>query len=201
MLNQIDKSLLVKKKRINNLIIDIEKSHEFILNKYNSLGVLNNRRFIDKSLENFFNVKLILKIFPNAKFIHSYRNYNDSVISIYQSYLDQLSWTHSIEDILDYVNQYIKIINYINKNYKNNLINIDLKKLTENQDLFNKKIFEFCNLEWSDKILNFYKREDLFIKTLSSSQIRNKIFRYDENKYKSYYYLLDNYKTKYSWIN
>ena len=155
---------------------------------------MNNRRFIDKSLENFFNVKLILKIFPNAKFIHSYRNYNDSVISIYQSYLDQLSWTHSIEDILDYVNQYIKIINYINKNYKNNLINIDLKKLTENQELFSKKIFEFCNLEWSDKILNFYKREDLFIKTLSSSQIRNKIFRYDENKYKSYYYLLDNYK-------
>ena len=201
MLNQIDKSLLVKKKRINNLIIDIEKSHEFILNKYNSLGVLNNRRFIDKSLENFFNVKLILQIFPNAKFIHSYRNYNDSVISIYQSYLDQLSWTHSIEDILDYVNQYIKIINYINKNYKNNLINIDLKKLTENQELFSKKIFEFCNLEWSDKILNFYKRKDLFIKTLSSSQIRNKIFRYDENKYKSYYYLLDNYKTKYSWIN
>ena len=68
MLNQIDKSLLVKK-RINNLIIDIEKSHEFILNKYNSLGVLNNRRFIDKSLENFFNVKLILKIFPTQIYI------------------------------------------------------------------------------------------------------------------------------------
>ena len=114
------------------------------MNKYNSLGVLNNRRFIDKSLENFFNVKLILKIFPNAKFIHSYRNYNDSVISIYQSYLDQLSWTHSIEDILDYVNQYIKIINYINKNYKNNLINIDLKKLTENQELFSKKFLNFA---------------------------------------------------------
>ena len=32
---------------------------------------------------------------------------------------------------------------YINKNYKNNLINIDLKKLTENQELFSKKIFEF----------------------------------------------------------
>ena len=68
---------------------------------------IDNDIFVDKSLENFFNIDLILKIFPKAKFIHSYRDYNDSVISIHQSFLNQLSWTHSIRDILDYEKEII----------------------------------------------------------------------------------------------
>ena len=41
--------------------------------------------FIDKTLVNFFNIDVILRIFPDAKFIHCFRNKYDSIIAIYQS--------------------------------------------------------------------------------------------------------------------
>ena len=117
MVSQLDKNILVNKKKINEFSVDC-KNINFFKKNYESINVLNNDIFVDKSLENFFNIDLILKIFPKAKFIHSYRDYNDSVISIDQSYLNQLSWTHSIKDILDYVDNYIKIIDYLIENIK-----------------------------------------------------------------------------------
>ena len=36
-----------------------------------------------------------------------------------------------------------------------------------------KKIFSFCGLQWNEKVLKFYKKKNLLIKTLSSTQLRN----------------------------
>ena len=51
------------------------KDFQFELNKetfqnslYERYGTIKNKTFIDKSLENFFNIDIILKFFPNAKF-------------------------------------------------------------------------------------------------------------------------------------
>ena len=38
-------------------------------------------------------------------------------------------------------------------------------------------------------------------KTLSYAQIRNKISKYDNKKYESYFFSLDDFKKKYNWIN
>ena len=200
MVSQLDKNILVNKMKINEFSVDLKKTLIFLKKNYESINVLNNDIFVDKSLENFFNIDLILKIFPKAKFIHSYRDYNDSVISIYQSFLNQLSWTHSIKDILDYVDNYIKIIDYFNRKYKDKILNINLKDLTNNKKIFSKKIFDFCKLEWSESVLDFYKRKNLLIKTLSNSQVRNKIFQYKDKKYQDYYYLFEEYKNKYPWL-
>ena len=72
----------------------------------NNLGVSNlkNNIFIEKSLENFFYIEIILKIFPKAKFINSVRNTKDNIVAIFQQFLSKISWSHSIEDILEYTN-------------------------------------------------------------------------------------------------
>ena len=44
----------------------------------------------------------ILKLFPKAKFINTYRNIEDNIFAIFQQALTKLSWTHSIENILKY---------------------------------------------------------------------------------------------------
>ena len=56
-------------------------------------------------------------------------------------------------------------------------------------------------MTWSNDILNFYERDDLYSKTLSFSQIRSKVTKYEKNKYQEYFYLLNNYKKKFSWLN
>jgi hypothetical protein len=43
----------------------------------------------------------------------------------------------------------------------------------------------------TENILEFHESENLVSKTSSFMQVRNKIQKYDKDKYKSYYYLID----------
>ncbi|MDB9738793.1 sulfotransferase [Candidatus Pelagibacter sp.] len=168
-----------------------------------NLGVSNekNNVFIEKSLENFFYIDLILKIFPKAKFVNTVRNTRDNVFAIFQQFLSQLSWTHSLDDILNYINNYLIIIDFFKKKYPNKILSVKLEELTVNKEETAKNIYKFCELEWDIKALEFYKRKDLFTSTASNLQIRGGLHIYDNNKYKSYQYLLKKFMDKYDWLN
>ena len=168
-------------------IINREKFQNSLIERY---GNIENKIFIDKSLENFFNIDIILQFFPNAKFLHTFRNFNDSIIGIYQRMMPDLSWSHNIKDILEYANNYKTIINYFKKKYPNNIMDVNLEKLTLDKKKESQKIFEFCSIDWNNDVLNFNKKNKLFTKTNSFLQIRNKIDKYNINKYETYYYLL-----------
>ena len=180
------------------------KFKESVLKRYSKFIDLNEKKnftFIDKSLENFLNIEMILNIFPNAKFLHTYRNPLDATISIYQTMLSGLSWTHKIEDILSYIDNYNEIMNYFKLKYPEKIMDINLEQFTLESETVGKKIYEFCNLKWHSNALDFYKRKDLHSKTISFTQIRKKIAKYDTKKYYPYIHLLEKYKKKYSWIN
>ena len=152
-------------------------------------GIIKNKFFIDKSLENFFNIDIILKFFPNAKFLHTYRNLNESIIGIYQRMMPDLSWSHNIKSILEYANNYQIIINHFKKKYPKYILDVSLEKLTLDKKNESQKIFEFCNIDWNNDVLNFNKKNNLFTKTNSFLQVRQKITKYN-NKYESYYHLI-----------
>ena len=182
-------------------IINKESLNKSILEKYSQYSDIKYERFVDKSLENFFNIELIRSIFPKAKFIHTYRNPMDTVISIYQSMLPELSWTHNIDDILSYMDNYYKVLKYFKSKYPEIIMDIKLEEFTEKSELLTKQLFDFCELGWSTNILKFYKRKDLYSKTLSFNQIRSKVLKYNNKKYQSYFNLLTDYKNKYHWLN
>jgi hypothetical protein len=172
------------------------KDFQFELNKetfqnslYERYGTIKNKIFIDKSLENFFNIDIILKFFPNAKFLHTYRNFNESIIGIYQRMMPDLSWSHDIKSILEYANNYQIIINHFKKKYPKHILDVSLEKLTLDKKNESQKIFEFCNIDWNNDVLDFNKKNNLFTKTNSFLQVRQKIIRYN-NKYESYYHLI-----------
>ena len=202
-LNQISGKIFAKDFDKNNfeLSIDCIELESFVSKKFSNLFEFNeNIRFVDKTLENYFNIDIILKIFPNAKFLHCYRNLNDAAIAIFQSLLPTLSWTHSLDDIINYIDDYLKIINYFKKKYPEKIMDIKLENLTEDNEKIGEKIFNFCNLDWNNKTFNFDKKKDLQIKTTSNVQLRDKVTNYDYDKYKQYKFILKNYKKKYKWL-
>tara|TARA_B100000427_G_scaffold322179_1_gene323814 strand:+ start:144 stop:1496 length:1353 start_codon:yes stop_codon:yes gene_type:complete len=174
----------------------------FVNKKYLQFSFIDSNvtNFVDKSLENFFNIEFILNIFPKAKFLHCHRNLKDSIIGIYQSLLPDLSWPHSIENIIYYIDNYKKIIDYFKKKYPDKVYDISLENLTKNKEEVSKEIFNFCNIKWSSDVLEFYKRKDLDIRTTSNIQIRNEITIYNTKKYSEYYYIFDEFQKKYSWL-
>ena len=170
-----------------NLIINRTTFKNSLQERY---GDLENKNFIDKSLENFLNIEIILEFFPNAKILHTFRNFNDAIISIYQKMMPDLSWSHSIEGIINYANNYKNIINYFKKKYPNNILDVNLEELSTNQEIETKKIFNFCELNWHKEIFNFNKKNNLFTKTNSFLQVRDKIEKYNYGQYEPYYHLL-----------
>ena len=60
---------------------------------------------------------------------------------------------------------------------------------------------DWGSFNWNKEVLNFYKRENLNVKTLSFTQIRNKVSKYNKKKYQPYFHLLEKYKMKFSWLN
>ena len=192
--DQIKNKIFTKEFTINKSAIDIDlnsievsiEDRYAINNKQD-----NNLLFLDKSLENIFNIEIILKIFPNAKFIHTKRNIKDAILSIYFSMLPELSWTLSLENINNYINNYQETIFYFKKKFPKKIFEVDLDEFTSNVEKGSKNLFKFCDLKWHDEVLNFYKRKDLFSKTISSSQIRQEISQKHKSSYNKYYYLLD----------
>ena len=184
-------------------IIDIEQIRNKLINSYQNLMANKKNKkifFVDKSLENFFYIDLILKIFPNAKFVHTFRQLDDNIFSIYKEFLNKISWSHSIDNIINYIDNYLKVIKAAKKSYSENIISVSLEELTKRPKIVAEQIYQFCNLEWDENCLNFQKKNLLYSSTASNNQIRDGIQNYNNKKYENYRFLIDDYKSNYDWL-
>lgn len=199
--NFINKKILERKSlnlgsclKIRKELHDLYKDRGLIMKKYNNI-------FTDKSLNNFFYLKLINEIYPNAKIINCKRNTLSSIVSIFQNNLTELAWTHDLNNIFKYFNNYFEIINKYNEEKPNTIYHLELEKLTTVPEKESKKLMKFCELPWDKKCLEFYKRKDLISKTASNVQIREAIYKHSLEKYLPYKKFLAEYGNKYSWFN
>ena len=197
---------LIKKKilKTEKFVINIEEFKNKAIENYKKEGLVkieNNYTFTDKSLENFFYLNLIKKIFPYAKVIDCRRNVLASIVSIFQNNLTQLSWTHSLENIFEYFDNYFKKIKEFKKNDPNFIYELQYEKFVNDPNNESKNLLRFCDLAWDKKCLEFYKRKDLISKTTSNVQIRQAIYKHSLDKYLPYKKFLEKYGSKYSWFN
>ena len=179
---------------IRNEIYDIFKKKGLLSKKYNFT-------FTDKSLNNFYYLNLIKDIFPDAKIINCRRDPLSSIMSIMQNNLTELAWAHNLENIFQYFDncfQTIKTFTDANPEY---IYNLNFEKFTKDPIDESKKLMKYCDLEWSNKCLEFYERKDIISKTTSNIQIRKSIYQHPLKKYLPYKIFLKKYAQKYSWFN
>ena len=197
----------INKKIMENKTLDLGDSSIF----ENELsGIYKKRKlaleehkytFTDKSLNNFFYLQIINDIYPNAKIINCKRNPLASIISIYKNNLTELSWTHDLNNIFIYFNNYFSIIDNYKKKKLNSFYELEYDKFVNNPEEESKILYKFCGLSWDKKCLDFYKREDLTSQTASNIQIRKPIYKHSSEKYSPYKTFLEKYGNNYSWFN
>ena len=189
---QLNKKISENEKSVN---IDINYLRKIIINDYMNIFSTKIRKFkfIDRTMTNFFFSEILLELFPNAKIINCKRNSFHNLIAIYQQCLNNLPWSHNIKDIKNYISIYNSKLEKLEKKYHKNILNVDLKKLTDYPVDTSKKIMSFCKLNWSEKVLKYYERKDLICTTASNIQIREKIFKYDSDKFLRYKEFFDNF--------
>ncbi len=132
----------------------------------------------DKQLDNFRWIGLIKLFFPNSKVILCKRNYKSNALSIYKNNISSgyYNWTNDPEDILNYIKYYDKFVNLWKKNFPNELFEVGYEDLVNQKDILIKKMINFCELDWDNNCLLFYKNKSP-IKTASAFQARQPIYK------------------------
>ncbi len=199
--NYINEKILEKKSLnlgnvtdIRNELNDIYKERGLLSQKYDFV-------FSDKSLNNFFYLKFIKTVYPHAKIINCNRNILSSIMSIFQNNLTELAWTHDLDNIFKYFDNYFNIINDYKSENPNEIFQLNFESLSSDPEKESKKLMKFCELPWDKKCLEFYKRKDLISKTASNVQIREAIYKHSLDKYLPYKKYLGGYEKKYPWFN
>ena len=189
----------------NNKILDIEfinkltknnnLNYDFISEISNYIGTnyvkdSNKKIILDKSPFNFFWLGFIKIIFPNAKIIHTLRNQEDTCLSIYKSLFGKrgVLWSYDKNNIIKYVKIYNYLIKFWLERMPSFIYNMNYELLVEDQKEEIKKLLSFCELDWEDDCLSFYKNTSP-IKSASLYQTRKPIYKTSINqnlKYSNY---------------
>ena len=156
----------------------------------NLIQAASDYTFTDKSLENFFYIKFIKEIFPSAKIINCTRDTTSSIMSILQTNLTEVALAHNLKHIFQYFDVYHQKI----KSCSDFIYDLNYEKFISNPEAESKKLMEYCNLPWSKRCLEFYKRKDIVSNTASDVQVRKAINEDSLNKYLPYKPFIEKYK-------
>ena len=194
-LNGFFNNKILDSKFISNLTKNNKLNDDFICEISNYIGSKyeNNsdqKIILDKSPFNFFWLGFIKIIFPKAKIIHTIRNQEDTCLSIYKSLFGKkgVLWSYDKNNITNFVKIYNFIIKFWSEKMPNYIYNLNYEMLVQDQKNQTKKLLSFCNLDWEDDCLNFYKNT-LPIKSASLYQTRKPIYKSSINqnlKYSDY---------------
>tara|TARA_Y100000591_G_scaffold296030_1_gene285880 strand:- start:419 stop:757 length:339 start_codon:yes stop_codon:yes gene_type:complete len=105
-----------------------------------------------------------------------------------------LNFSYDQEDLVKYYRQYVDLMEFWQSKYKNSILDIKYENLVSNNEEEIKKIIKFCGLDFEKNCLSFYKNKTP-IKTMSTAQARQPIYRTSLNsfeKYKGYLKIIEN---------
>lgn len=142
--------------------------------------------FTDKLPNNFENVGLIMKLFPEAKIIQVHRDKKDTALSIYENpfpmghqyaswMMDALHATALAEDLMGHWTGF----------HSPQLLNVSYENLVQNPEYYGEQILNFCGLAWTEDLL-VPRSEDALAFTFSELQARKPISKDRVGRWENY---------------
>jgi len=147
----------------------------------------NAVRIIDKLPHNFVRLGIISSIFPNAKIIHCNRNAIDTCFSIFTTPFESNyhDYANDLEGLAYYYIEYRRLMTHWEALFPHKIFNINYEDLITYNNLWTKKLFDFLGLRIKNNMKNRPLSSDL-IKTASSWQVRQPIYKSSINRINSY---------------
>ena len=156
---------------------------------FKSLQSLNASENVitDKMPANFRYIGFIMSAFPEAKIVHLKRDARATCWSIYKFLFDTggNGFSFDQKDLASYYALYEDIMNFWHKLYPNQIYDISYEALTTDQEEETRKLLEYCELDWDENCLNFQDNKRA-VKTVSSLQVRQKIYQGSSDVWKKY---------------
>ena len=163
-------------------IIEIRKNY------INELKKISKSTYTtDKMPLNFRWIGFIAYAFPNAKIIHVKRDAMATCWSNYKTNFSKGGMAFAFDqiDIAEYYNLYEGIMDFWQKKFSEKIYELNYDKLTENQELESRKMFNYLGLKWENSVLEFHNNSRV-VQTASNIQVRKKMYKGSSQQWKKY---------------
>jgi tetratricopeptide (TPR) repeat protein len=146
--------------------------------------------FIDKMPNNFRHIGLIHLLLPNARIIDARREPLACCFSnLKQLFANGQEFAYSIEDIARYYRTYLELMQHWDEVLPGKVLRIWHEDVVDDLEHNVRRILDFCGLEFEPACVEFYKTERS-VRTASSEQVRQPIFREGLDQWKHYEFAL-----------
>ena len=147
--------------------------------------------FVDKMPNNFFHVGLIRLILPNAKVIDARRQPMACCFSGYkQLFGEGQEFSYGLPEIGNYYRQYVKLMDHWGRVLPGFVLRVQHEDVVDYLETQVRRILDFCGLAFEQACVD-YHRTERSIRTPSSEQVRQPIFRSGLEQWRNYEPWLD----------
>jgi tetratricopeptide (TPR) repeat protein len=142
--------------------------------------------FIDKMPNNFRHIGLIHLMLPNARIIDARREPMACCFSnLKQLFANGQEFTYSIEDIARYYLTYLDLMAHWDEALPGRVLRVWHEDVVDDLEGNVRRMLDFCGLEFEAACVDFHKTERS-VRTASSEQVRQPIFREGLDQWKHY---------------
>jgi tetratricopeptide (TPR) repeat protein len=141
---------------------------------------------IDKMPNNFRHLGLIHLMLPNARIIDARREPMACCFSnLKQLFAGGQEFTYSIDDIARYYRTYLELMRHWDRVLPGQILRIHHEDVVDDLEGNVRRILDFCGLEFEPRCVEFHKTERS-VRTASSEQVRQPIFREGLDQWKHF---------------
>jgi tetratricopeptide (TPR) repeat protein len=142
--------------------------------------------FIDKMPNNFRHIGLIHLMLPNAKIIDARREPMACCFgNLKQLFANGQEFTYSIEDIARYYRTYLDLMQHWETVLPGRILRVEHESVVDDLEGNVRRILNFCGLDFEPACVEFHKTARS-VRTASSEQVRQPIFREGLNQWRHY---------------
>jgi len=142
--------------------------------------------FIDKLPNNWLYVPFIQLILPNAKIIDARRHPLSCCFSNFRQHFARgQPFTYDLADIGHYYADYVRLMAHVDGVLPGRVHRVIYEEMVEDTEAQVRALLDYCGLEFEPQVLEFYKT-DRAVRTASSEQVRQPIYREATEEWRPY---------------
>lgn len=147
--------------------------------------------FVDKMPNNFRHIALIQLILPNAKIIDARRHPMACCFSGFkQLFAEGQEFTYDLEDIGSYYRNYAEIMDHWDRELPGRVLRVKHKDVVADLETQVRRILDYCELPFEQTCIDFHETNRA-VRTPSSEQVRQPIYRTGMGLWRNYEPFLD----------
>jgi tetratricopeptide (TPR) repeat protein len=142
--------------------------------------------FIDKMPNNFRHIGLIHLILPNARIIDARRHPLGSCLSAFKQHFARgNAFSYDLTDLGRYYRDYVELMAHFDEVLPGCIYRVIYEDLVENTEREIRHLLDYCRLPFEETCLRFYESKRA-VRTASSEQVRQPIFRNSLDQWRHY---------------